>query len=147
MEEKISQIYRVQGYFKIYGNSNFKDWNKFDYDGFYFSEDGSTASKNKIDVNNMSWKDFYDYVCSKSYLTGIYTTKTLFKKRPIIVIRDYYRGKDLYFKENSFYSISLIEKYTKSTVSLDWINKHLTTSQAIKYLKDRGMNICPLGKE
>ena len=134
-----SEVFFTEKFFQI----DNKGFARFGHDGYYFSETG--RPKNPLNLEKMSFKEFWDY--NKLHtIEGIHLENTWYRKKPIIYIHEYF-GEDLCLKENSFKSISICSTSKKKSISLNWLFEHLNSSQAIKYLQDRGMNVCPLEKE
>lgn len=92
--------------------------------------------------DNTSFTEAYEYL-SKHHLSGIYISTTVFKKKPLIEV-SYNDAWDRVVYKN-FDTISYKRVYEEwKNVPLKWIIDHAPADQTIQYLKERGINTCPM---
>lgn len=135
------QIYDVHNYVSIDG----KEWCEIktylgnDWTIIYDEEDAVGG----IVLDNVSFDRAYAYVIN-NYVDGLRPSLAIFSQKPQIGIRYIYEDEWKYIK--SCKSFSLKREFELRPITLEWIVKHLEADQAIQYLKERGMGICPMTK-
>lgn len=135
------QIYDVHNYVSIDG----KEWREVKT---YLGNDWTIIYDEKdavggIVLDNVSFDRAYAYVIN-NYIDGLRPSLAIFNQKPQIGIRYIYKDGWEYIK--SCKSFSLKREFELRPITLDWIMKHLEADQAIQYLKERGMGICPMTK-
>lgn len=130
------KVYTIKSYVSING----ENWKHVGHDGHTMSDDNPTE---EIFLDNATFNECYEYVINQP-LDGICPDSTLFKKKPIIYIKDssFYDHRYDYFDTISYKYVYEEYKY----VSLDYIMKHFPADKCIQYLKERGMSACPILK-
>ena len=110
--------------------------------GLKMQDDGMPTSK--LIYDNISFQDLYNLE-SDSLHYGISRGTTLFKKRPYIEIRqDFETIKRYYdFKSLTFRCVLKEHNY----ITLKEIFNRFPAEQTIQYLKEHGLNTCPIIKE
>lgn len=110
----------------------------FDTNWFVTDED---LPETELLLNDASFQETYDYL-HENYISGARTRRTFFKDKPQLSL--------LYFNTIDRKNIKKCEGFwllaknrLRKNVTLDWILKNLEADQAIQYLKERGMEICP----
>ena len=91
---------------------------------------------------DVSFQEAYDYL-RDNYISGARTCTTLFKGKPQISLVYFNSIDGQYIKKCERFWL-LAENRLRKNVTLDWILKHLEADQAIQYLTERGMGICPI---
>lgn len=136
------KIYDVQSMFQL---NNQGEWKSCGYDG-YTCKDDNEVQQERIVFNNFSWNQVRDFL-KTNHLDGFYNDTTYFRKRPFISISYSWEISRLELFEDSVDTISYKHVYTeRKDVTLDWIVKHCSADKAITYLKQRGINTCPILK-
>ena len=71
--------------------------------------------------------------------------RTYIRHRPYICLIGAGFAEPTNLYQNDFTSLS-IKKITEENkdVTLEWIIEHLSAEKTIRYLKERGLNICPI---
>ena len=113
----------------------------FDTNWFVTDED---LPETELLLDDVSFQEAYDYLHNK-YISGARTCKTFFKGRPQLSLLYFNTIDRKYIKKCKGFSLCA-ENRLRENVTLDWILKHLEADQAIQYLKERGMEICPIKK-
>lgn len=108
-------------------------------DGCRMRDEGMPTEETILD--NVSFADIiYKEVCQ----FGINWYKTLFTKKPIIEV--YYQSGTIKYKH--FNTLTYKRIYTEAHGwSLERILKTFPAEQCIQYLKEHGLNTCPIIKE
>lgn len=114
----------------------------FDTNWFVTDED---LPETELLLDDVSFREAYDYLCD-NYISVARTCKTIFKGRLQISLLYFNTIDRKYIKKCEGFWLRVKNKLRKN-VTLDWILKHLETDQAIQYLKERWMEICPRKKE
>lgn len=131
------KIYDTISYVSIDG----ADWRSVGVTGYRVSEEELTEA---FRLNNVSFDESYQFL-SYFHLDGIGTDVSFFRKKPIIWVK--YRDAWESVEYRHFKTISYKTCYVeRAYVTLDWIMNNLTVDQAIQYLKERGINTCPILK-
>ena len=131
------KIYNVYDYVSIDG----ADWRRVGVSGYRASEEQLETT---LILDNVPFDEAYEYF-SWHALYGVVTDTTLFRKKPVVLIKYNDAWDSVSYKQ--FKTISYRRKYLEwSEVSLEWIIKHLSADQAIQYLKERGITTCPILK-
>lgn len=87
-----------------------------------------------------SFQDCFD---QKVPTPAIKTDVTLFRKRPYVNVEYEWDDVDRYY---NFDSIVVERRYEPYDITLNELFKEYSAEEAIQYLKDRGMTICPILK-
>ena len=95
-------------------------------------------------LDDVSFQEAYDYL-HENYISGARTCRTIFKGRPQLSLLYFNTIDRKYIKKCEGFWLRA-ENRLRENVTLDWILKHLEADQAIQYLKERGMEICPITK-
>ena len=95
-------------------------------------------------LDNVSFREAYDYL-RDNYIFGARTRRTVFKGKPQLSLLYFNTIDRKYIKKCEGFSL-LAKNRLRKNVTLDWILKHLEADQAIQYLKERGIEICPIKK-
>ena len=95
-------------------------------------------------LDGVSFQEAYDYLRDND-IFGARTCRTIFKGRPQLSVLYFNTIDRKYIKKCKGFSLCA-ENRLRENVTLDWILKHLEADQAIQYLTERGMGICPIAK-
>lgn len=95
-------------------------------------------------LDGVSFQEAYDYL-RDNYISGARTCRTVFKGKPQLSLVYFNTGDRKYIKKCKWFCL-LAKNRLRKNVTLDWILKHLEADQAIQYLTERGMGICPIAK-
>ena len=93
-------------------------------------------------LNGVSFEEAYNYLCD-NYISGARTCRTVFKNRPQLSLLYFNNRNITYIKKCERFWLR-VENRLRKNVTLDWILKHLEADQAIQYLTERGIGICPI---
>lgn len=113
----------------------------FDTNWFVTDED---LPETELLLDNVSFQEAYDYL-RDNYISGARTCTTFFKDKPRLSLVYFNTGDRKYIKKCKWFCL-LAKNRLRKNVTLDWILKHLEADQAIQYLTERGMEICPIKK-
>lgn len=131
------KVYNVNSYVSIDGAK----WREVGHPGYKVSEEDKGT---ELILDNASFDDVREFLHHK-HLDGIWNDSTLFRSKPTIAI-SYSDGWDPVLYRH-FDTMSYKNELTEwTTVSLDWIMKHLSADKCIQYLKEHGMTTCPILK-
>ena len=92
-------------------------------------------------LDGVSFQEAYGYFLD-NYISGVRTRKTFFKGRPQLSFLYFNTINRKYIKKCGGFWLRA-ENRLRENVTLDWILKNLEADQAIQYLIERGMGICP----
>ena len=95
-------------------------------------------------LDGVSFQEAYDYL-RDNYVSGARTCTTFFKEKPQLSLL-YFNSIDRKCIKKCEWFCLLAKNRLRKNVTLDWILKHLEADQAIQYLTERGMGICPITK-
>ena len=95
-------------------------------------------------LDDVSFQEAYDYL-RDNYISGARTCTTFFKDKPQLSLL-YFNYIDRKCIKKCEWFCLLAENRLRKNVTLDWILKYLEADHAIQYLKERGMEICPITK-
>ena len=95
-------------------------------------------------LDDASFQETYDYL-HENYISGARTCRTIFKGRPQLSLLYFNASDRKYIKKCEGFCLRA-ENRLRENVTLDWVLKHLKADQAIQYLTERGMGICPIAK-
>jgi hypothetical protein len=109
--------------------------------GLTMQDDGMPTTK--LIYDNMSFQDLYNL--PEPYRYGIYSGTTLFRKRPYIAIHYDFEMSKRYYDFKSFTLKCVLEEWNHCTLSE--IFKTFPAEQTVRYLKEHGLNTCPITKE
>lgn len=110
----------------------------FDTNWFVTDED---LPETELLLDDVSFQEAYDYL-HENYISGARTCKSIFKEKPQLSLL-YFNASDRKYIKNCEGFLLLAKNKLRKNVTLDWILKHLEADQAIQYLTERGMGICP----
>ena len=110
----------------------------FDTNWFVTDED---IPETELLLDDVSFQEAYDYL-RDNYIYGARPYRTFFKDKPRLSLL-YFKNIDRKYIKNCEGFWLRAENKLRKNVTLDWILKHLEADQAIQYLKERGMEICP----
>ena len=113
----------------------------FDTNWFVTDED---LPETELLLDNVSFQEAYDYL-RDNYISGAGTCTTFFKDKPQLSLL-YFNSIDRKCIKKCEWFCLLVKNRLRKNVTLDWILKHLEADQAIQYLTERGMGICPIKK-
>lgn len=77
-------------------------------------------------------------------LPGIDCGRTLFRKRPYIQISHSWENYDRYFAKDIDRISYKTVYYEDNSYTIKWLMGHASADVFIKYMKERGMTVCPL---
>lgn len=97
--------------------------------------------KTELLLDNVSFQEAYDYL-RENYISGARTCRTAVKGKPQLSLLYSNTIDRKYIKKCEGFSLCA-ENRLRKNVTLDWILKNLEADQAIQYLTERGMRICP----
>lgn len=115
--------------------------NPFDTNWFVTDKD---IPETELLLDDVSFQEAYDYL-RDNYVFGARTCTTFFKDKPQISLL-YFNSIDRKCIKKCEWFCLLVENKFRKNVTLDWILKYLEADQAIQYLTERGMGICPITK-
>lgn len=129
------KAYFVNSFYKI----DDEDWQSCGQNGYAIRDESEPAKKIKLD--KADWNTVY-----VAQLDGIVPAETFFRHKPYIkVYRGWYCDNPRILRPGDFKEFSYADVYEEwSGCSLEWIMKHASAETAIQYMKERGMNVCPL---
>lgn len=128
------KIYDVRDYVSIDGT----EWRTVG-GGYKITDE---ECENLLVLDNASFEETRDFL-SNGALHGVWNDSTYFRHKPIIVV--HYSGAWDVVKYRRFNTMSYKIKYIeRKDVSFEWLTNHLTADQFIQYLKERGINTCPM---
>lgn len=110
-------------------------------DGGPWKRLGDPFDTNWFVTDDVSFQEAYDYL-RDNYISGARTCMTFFKDKPQLSLV-YFDTIDRKYIKNCYGFWLRVENKLRKNVTLDWILKHLEADQAIQYLTERGMGICP----
>lgn len=93
-------------------------------------------------LDGVSFQEAYDYLRDND-IFGARTYRTFLKDSPRLSLL-YFDTIDRKYIKNCYGFWLRVENKLRKNVTLDWILKHLEADQAIQYLTERGMGICPI---
>ena len=133
------KVYTRKYYVAIDGG----EWFKVDdeYYPYVLCDDQEPATLNILD--NITFEECYEWL-QEHHLCGVRWDRTLFNKQKIIrVMRNWsWEDWDVY---KDFKTISYKRVLTECPdVTLEEIFKHFPADQCIRYMKERGMTVCPM---
>ncbi len=105
---------------------------------------GEDLPETELLLDDVSFQEAYDYLRNK-YISGARTCRTIFKGRPKLSLLYFNTIDRKYIKKCEGFWLRA-ENRLRENVTLDWILKHLEADQAIQYLTERGIGICPITK-
>ena len=128
------KVYNVMHYVSVDGGK----WCRVESNGQTMIDDSEVVEN----VINGSFEHWCEYLQARN-LPGMYYKTTLFKKKPCIVT--YSSSYDSVVKHTHFKNLSYKTVYKElEYVSLGDIINRYPADQAIQYLKERGINTCPI---
>ena len=129
------KVYSVLDYVSIDG----ADWRMVGDWGYIVTDE---EPKNKLILDNISFSEAYEYL-SDHFLNGVRNETSLIFNKPLVCINYNTGWGEAEYRR--FSKISYKREFEEwANVSLQWIMKNLPADQCIQYLKERGMNTCPL---
>lgn len=133
------KIYKTYLQYQIDGGC----WEQFGYSG-WLCEEESNVEASKAIIENTNFKQAFEHF-ENSTIHGVVACRTYFRHRPYICLIGAGFAEPTNLYQNDFTSLS-IRKITEENkdVTLEWIIEHLSAEKTIQYLKERGLNICPI---
>lgn len=122
------------------------EWEDTGYSGLTLEEE--KTSKQDIVLKNANFDDVIKYM-KRTSIPCFHVDYTLFKHKPFIRYhRRYYMQEDEKLFKNDIKNISIRMKYQeKKKITLQELFEEFPTEQAIQYIKERGLSVCPYGVE
>lgn len=121
------------------------EWEDTGYSGLTLEEE--KTSKQDIVLKNANFDDVIKYMKSTS-IPCFHVDYTLFKhERFIRYHRRYYMQEDEKLFKNDIKNISIRMIYQKKKITLQELFEEFPAEQAIQYIKERGLSVCPYGVE
>ena len=118
-------------------------WERFGYSGWLCEEERNVELQKTI-IENASFKQAFEHFenCPSH---NVISCRTYIRHRPYICLIGAGFAEPTNLYQNNFTSLS-IKKITEENkdVTLEWIIEHLSAEKTIQYLKERGLNICPI---
>lgn len=96
--------------------------------------------KNTIIMHDLSFAEAWKYLLD-NHLMGIFTNYNLTMRTPIIEVD--YRGSFEPCGYKYFNTISYKREFKEKIPTLDWVIRNLSVDDCIRFLKERGMTVCP----
>ena len=133
------KIYKTYLQYQIYGGC----WERFGYSGWLCEEERNVELQKTI-IENASFKQAFEHF-ENFPIHDVAVCRTYFRHRPYICLIGawFEESVNLYQKDFTSLSIRRIVEEDKG-VTLEWIMEHLSAEKTIQYLKERGLNICPI---
>ena len=129
------KVYNIHSYVSING----AEWVKVGQSGYTMTD---TSPTEHIILENVGFSECYNYL-KEHILEGIYIDNTIFNKPQMCIHYDIFDNR--YYKK--FNNISYKKVYSeRKDVSLVYIMEHFPAEKCIQYLKERGVNTCPIYK-
>lgn len=132
----MTKVYQTLLYYKI----NDGEWQRVQGSGGHaiMPERDSDAT---MHFENLSFKEVCAFL-EECPLPGINCGRTFFRKRPYIEIC-HWDNHERYF-EKDISSISYKTVYYEDHCTLKWLMSHASTDVFIRYMKERGITVCPM---
>ena len=131
------KIYRVKKYVSI-DNGEWKKIEKFGCNTYIMSNDSSSE---KIIFKNKSFDECFEFL-GNHYINGLSRSESIFRHKPLINVCYSCDFTETSYK--SFNTISCKETYTEIDITFDDMMKTFSAEQTIEYIKERGLNVCPV---
>ena len=112
---------------------------QFDTNWFVTDED---LPETELLLDGVSFQEAYDYL-RENYISGAGARRTFFKDKPQLSLLYFNKKKKKNIKKCEGFWL-LAKNRLRKNVTMDWILKNLEADQAIQYLTERGMGICPI---
>ena len=118
-------------------------WEQIGYSGWLCEEESDVEASKSI-IENANFKQAFEHF-ENSPIHDVVACRTYFRHRPYICLIGawFAESVNLYQKDFTSLSIRRISEEDKG-VTLEWIMEHLSAEKTIQYLKERGLNICPI---
>ena len=101
------------------------------------------TSKEDIVLKNANFNDVIKYM-KRTSIPCFHVDYTLFKHEPFIRYhRRYYMQEDKKLFKNYIKNISIRLKYQEKEITLQELFEEFSAEQAIQYIKERGLSVCP----
>ncbi len=121
------------------------EWEDTGYSGLTLEEE--KTSKQDIVLKNANFDDVIRYM-KRTSISCFHVDYTLFKHEPFIrYYRRYYMQEDEKLFKNDIKNISIRMIYQKKKITLQELFEEFPAEQAIQYIKERGLSVCPYGVE
>lgn len=121
------------------------EWEDTGYSGLTLEEE--KTSKQDIVLKNANFTDVMRYM-KRTSIPCFHVDYTLFKHEPFIRYhRRYYMQEDEKLFKNDIKNISIRMIYQKKKITLQELFEEFPAEQAIQYIKERGLSVCPYGVE
>lgn len=115
------------------------------YSGLTLEEE--KTSKQDIVLKNANFDDVIRYM-KRTSISCFHVDYTLFKHEPFTRYhRRYYMQEDEKLFKNDIKNISIRMIYQKKKITLQELFEEFPAEQAIQYIKERGLSVCPYGVE
>lgn len=129
------KIYYVRKYVSIDNG----EWEEVGWrEGYIMSNDSSSE---KIIFKHKNFDECFKFLESH-YINGLSWSKSIFRHKPFINV--HYSGNLTETSYKSFNTISCKRTYTEIDMTLDDIMKTFSAEQTIEYIRERGLNVCPV---
>lgn len=128
------KIYCVKKYVSIDND----EWKKFGCNAYRMSNDSSSE---KIIFKHKSFDECFKFLESH-YINGLSRSESIFRHKPLINVYYSFNSTEISYK--CFNTISCKETYTEIDMTFDDIMKTFSAEQTIEYIKERGLNVCPV---
>lgn len=129
------KVYRVYNCVSVDG----ADWREVGQGGYKISDE---EDETKFILENASFDEVREYL-SQYRLDGVWNDATLFRGKPQVAVD--YDGAWDDVRYRKFDTMSYKQVYKEwHGVPLRWLMDHASAEQAIQYLKDRGITVCPI---
>ena len=121
------------------------EWEDTGYSGLTVEEE--KISKEDVVLENVNFSEVLEYMKTTS-IPCFHIDYTLFKHEPFIRYhRRYYLQEDEKLFKDDIKNISIRMKYQEKEMTLQEIFEEFSAEQTIRYLKERGLTVCPYGVE
>lgn len=128
------KIYCVKKYVSIDND----EWKKIGCNTYIMSNDSLSE---KIIFKHKSFDECFEFLESH-YINGLSRSESIFRHKPLINVYYSFNLTEISYK--CFNTISCKETYTEIDMTFDDIMKIFSAEQTIEYIKERGLNVCPV---
>lgn len=129
------KVYIATSYVSVDGG----EWREVGDWGYTMKDE--ECAKGKIILDNVSFRQCQEVLKAK-YIESLYNGQTLFRHRPYIRVYYNWYNYDEYYHFDTI-SYKIVYKEWES-VTLEYIMEHFPADKTIQYLKERGINTCPI---
>lgn len=106
------------------------------YSGFQLMDENKVQNKKEI----LTWDEVFSQKSGLHFLRRDYT---LFKKRPYFSYCDFRGNERRFYKSDKKFNLYITYKENNSLTLIE-IMKGFPSDKVIQYLKEQGLNICPM---